>query len=158
MRSGGDKRGRSPSSILPSVHASLSTFTSPLSWRCVKATVLGNHEIPDRVAMRIPITVPDAPVNSDICFTGPCKLQSLAVESTLSAVQEGLLSSVQVPSRSCECHSRSFIMKCSSECSLKKPQYIIFVSRNLERNSKFSIQSLNNLRTITLKLDIQVAT
>ena len=95
-RGGGDKCGESPSCILPSVHVSPPTFASPLNWRCVKATVVGNHEIPDRVAMRIPITVPDAPVNSDICFTGPCKLQRLAVESTLSTVQEGNVTSALV--------------------------------------------------------------
>ncbi len=57
-------------------------------WKEVKATVL-DHEIPDRVAKRIPVRVPDATVGSDICFAGNISIQRLAVKSTLSTVREG---------------------------------------------------------------------
>lgn len=61
-------------------------------WKHVKAVVYGDHEIPDRVAMRVPIRVPDAPVGSDICLEGIGNLCRLAVESTLSTVWEGHIS------------------------------------------------------------------
>ncbi len=40
-------------------------------WKQVRATVVGNHEIPDRTAMHVPITVSDATVGCDICIEGP---------------------------------------------------------------------------------------
>ena len=85
----------STSRVLPSVHAP-STFNTRDDWKYVKATVVGNHEIPDRVAMHIPISLPDAPIESDVSFTGPCKLHRLAMESTLSTVREGHVASALV--------------------------------------------------------------
>ena len=58
-------------------------------WTVVKATVIGNHDIPDRTAMHIPVSVPNARVGCDICIEGESKVQRLAVESTLGTVREG---------------------------------------------------------------------
>ncbi len=58
-------------------------------WKEVKATVLGNHEIPDLVAKRIPVRVSDATLGSDICFDGNSSIRRLTVEYTLSTVREG---------------------------------------------------------------------
>ncbi len=85
----------STSRIVPSVHAP-STFDTRDDWKYVKATVVGNHEIPDRVAMHIPISLPHAPIESDVCFTGPCKPKRLAMESTFSTVREGHVASALV--------------------------------------------------------------
>ena len=54
-----------------------------------KSSVLGNHDIPDRTAMHIPVLVPKAPVGSDICLEGPSYVNRLAVESTLNTVRPG---------------------------------------------------------------------
>ncbi len=48
----------------------------------------GTYEIPDRVAMRVKVAIKGAPVGSDVCLSGPYKLQKLSVESTLSTVRE----------------------------------------------------------------------
>ncbi len=68
------KHNESTSRILPSVHASSTTSSLYVNWNCIKATVVGNHEIADRLAMHIFIKAPEVPINSDICFTGlaPC--------------------------------------------------------------------------------------
>ncbi len=55
-------------------------------WKEVKATVLRDHEIPDRVANRIPVRVPDATVGS---FDWNSSIQRLTAEYTLSTVREG---------------------------------------------------------------------
>ena len=73
---------------VPSVYASRKIPSTPVEWKTVKATVVGDHEIPDRVAMHIPVAVPDAPIDGDICISGPGKLNRLAIESTLSTVRE----------------------------------------------------------------------
>ena len=58
-------------------------------WKVVNATVIGDHEIPDRVAMHIPVSVPKATVGCDICLEGPSRVKRLVVESTLNTVREG---------------------------------------------------------------------
>ena len=58
-------------------------------WKIVKATVVGNHEIPSRTAVHLPVSVPNATVGCDICLEGPSKLNRLAVEPTLNTVREG---------------------------------------------------------------------
>ena len=55
----------------------------------MNATVIGGHEIPHRVAMRIPVTVPQATVGCDIYLEGPIHIKRLVVESTLNTVREG---------------------------------------------------------------------
>ncbi len=58
-------------------------------WKSVNAIVIGNHEIPHRTAMHIPVSVPNATVGCDICLKGPSQIKALAVESTLNTVREG---------------------------------------------------------------------
>ena len=58
-------------------------------WKQVRATVLGNHEIPDRTAMHIPVSVLNAPVGCDVCIEGPSQLQRLSIEATLTTVRDG---------------------------------------------------------------------
>ena len=58
-------------------------------WATVNALVIGNHEIPQKTAAHIPVSVPNATVGNDICLEGPCNISSLAVESTLNTVREG---------------------------------------------------------------------
>ncbi len=58
-------------------------------WKQVNATVIGNHEIPDRTAMHIPVSVPSATVGCDICLEGASYVKRLAVEPTLNIVREG---------------------------------------------------------------------
>ena len=86
-RTGGDKQGMS--SVIPSVHVSRKLSDPTENWKTVRATVVGNHSIPDRFAMHIPVSVPEASVGSDICLAGPGKLCRLAVEATLTTVAEG---------------------------------------------------------------------
>ncbi len=59
------------------------------NWRQVNATVIGDHEIPDRTAMHIPVSVPNTIVGCDICLEGASYVKRLAVESTLNTVREG---------------------------------------------------------------------
>ncbi len=44
---------------------------------------------PPKTAAHIPVSVPQATVGCDICFEGPSHVAALAVESTLTTVQEG---------------------------------------------------------------------
>ncbi|RUM27774.1 MAG: hypothetical protein DSY32_05100, partial [Aquifex sp.] len=74
---------------IPSIYAPKRPTDVTEGWKEVKATVYGDQEIPDRVAKRITIRVPDAPVGSDICLDGIGPIKRLAVESTLSTVREG---------------------------------------------------------------------
>ncbi len=57
-------------------------------WDSVNAVVLGNHEIPHRFAVRVPVSLP-APVGSDVCFDGPSLVHALTLEPTLATVREG---------------------------------------------------------------------
>ena len=66
---GDDKQGMSY--VIPSVHVSRKSEDPTENWKSVRATVVGNHSIPDRYAMHIPVSVPDAFVGSDICLAGP---------------------------------------------------------------------------------------
>ncbi len=50
--------------------------------------VLGNHEIPHRFAVRVPVSLA-APVGSDVCFDGPSLVHALTLEPTLATVREG---------------------------------------------------------------------
>ena len=59
------------------------------NWTTVNATVIGDHEIPHRVAMHIPVSVPQATVDYDICLEGPSHIKRLVVKSTLITVREG---------------------------------------------------------------------
>ncbi len=58
-------------------------------WKIVNAIVNGNHEIPQRTAMHIPVPVPNATFGWDLCLEGPSRVNSLAIESTLNTVREG---------------------------------------------------------------------
>ena len=57
--------------------------------------MVGNHEILDHVAMRISITVPEVLIMSDICLTGLCKLQRVAVESTFREEEKNGIGSIR---------------------------------------------------------------
>ncbi len=57
--------------------------------KSVNAIVTGNHEIPQRTAMHIPVSVPNATVGCDLCLVGPSHVNTLAIESTLYTVREG---------------------------------------------------------------------
>ncbi len=57
-------------------------------WKPLKKVVLGDHEIPQKSAMLIPVSVPRATVGYDICFDGPSKVKTLAHQSTLNTVLE----------------------------------------------------------------------
>ncbi len=59
------------------------------NWKQVNATVTGNHEIPDRTAIHIPVSVPSATVGCNICLEGASYVKQLAVEQTLNTVREG---------------------------------------------------------------------
>ena len=59
------------------------------NWTTVNATVIGDHEISHRVAMNIPVSVPQATVGCDICLEVPSHIKRLVVESTLNRVREG---------------------------------------------------------------------
>ncbi|MPC75621.1 hypothetical protein E2C01_070014 [Portunus trituberculatus] len=58
-------------------------------WTVVQATVIGSHNIPDRTAMHIPVSVPNARVGCDICIGGHSRVKRLAVEPTLCTVRDG---------------------------------------------------------------------
>ncbi len=58
-------------------------------WKSVNAIVMGNHEIQQRTAMHIPVSVPNATVGCDLCLEGPSRVNTLAIESTLNTVREG---------------------------------------------------------------------
>ena len=58
-------------------------------WKAINTTVIGDHEIPHRISMHIPVSVPKATVGCDICFEGPSRVKRLVVESTLNRVREG---------------------------------------------------------------------
>ncbi len=59
------------------------------NWRTVNAVVIGDHVIPQKTAAHTPVSVPQATVGCDICLEGPSHIAALAVESTLTTVQEG---------------------------------------------------------------------
>ena len=59
------------------------------NWMEIGATVIGNHEIPDRTAMHIPVAVPGATVGCDICLESHSHVNRLAVEPTLNTVRTG---------------------------------------------------------------------
>ncbi len=42
-----------------------------------------------RTAMHIPVSVPIATVDCDLCLEGPSRVNSLGIESTLNTVREG---------------------------------------------------------------------
>ncbi len=50
---------------------------------------MGNHEIPQRTAVHIPVSVPNATVGCDLCLEGLSRVNTLAIESTLNTVREG---------------------------------------------------------------------
>ncbi len=58
-------------------------------WKSVNAIVMGNHEIPQRTAMHIPVSVPNATVGCDLCLEGRSRENTLAIESTLNTMREG---------------------------------------------------------------------
>ena len=58
-------------------------------WKTTKATVIGNHEIPDRTAVHIPVSIPNVPVGCDVCLEGPSRVNKLTVEPTLNSIHEG---------------------------------------------------------------------
>ena len=58
-------------------------------WKVMKATVIGNHEIPDRMAAHIPVSIPSIPVGYDVCLEGPSRVNKLTVEPTLNTIHEG---------------------------------------------------------------------
>ncbi len=58
-------------------------------WKSVNAIVMGNHEIPQRTAMHIPVSVSNDTVGCDLCLEGPSRVNTLAIESTLNTVREG---------------------------------------------------------------------
>ncbi len=55
----------------------------------MNAVVLGDHEIPQKTAMHIPVSLLSATVGCGICFDGPFKVKTLAFEFTISTVIEG---------------------------------------------------------------------
>ncbi len=61
------------------------------AWKCIKATVCGDYEIPDRVAAPIRFRAKDAPVGSYVCLEGSKNIKLLAIEPTISLVEEGQL-------------------------------------------------------------------
>ena len=83
-----DQSNAVASTIIPSVCATRGDVDPLAGWRSEKATVVGNYEVPNRVAMRVKVALKGAPVGSDVCLSGPCKLQKVNVESTLSTVRE----------------------------------------------------------------------
>ena len=74
---------------IPSVQAPEQQMDVTEVWRDVKDSVFGDHEIPDRVAKRITIRIPEAPVGNDIFLDGINHIQRLALESTLSNYSRG---------------------------------------------------------------------
>ncbi len=59
------------------------------AWKNIKATVCGDHEIPDRVAAPIRIRVLDEPVGSHVFLEGSKNIKRSAIEPTISSVEEG---------------------------------------------------------------------
>ena len=74
--------------ITSSVSRDVPQGTSQGNWKQVRATVVGNHDIPSRTAMHVPVSVPDATVGCDICIEGPSQMHRLSVEPTLSTVRD----------------------------------------------------------------------
>jgi len=81
---------------IPSVHTPERQTDVTEGWKEVKATVFGDHETPDRVAKRVTIRVPDAPMGSGLCLDGIDPIKRLAVESTPSTVREGHVTDILV--------------------------------------------------------------
>ncbi len=59
------------------------------AWKNIKATVCGDHEIPDLVAAPVRVRVQHAPVGSHVCLKGSKYIKRLANEPIISSVQEG---------------------------------------------------------------------
>ncbi len=58
-------------------------------WKSVNAIVMGNHEIPQRTAVHINVSIPNATVGCNLCLEGPSPVNSLTIESILNTVSEG---------------------------------------------------------------------
>ena len=84
-----DAREDAPASSSETCLSSSTTYNPTESWKVVNATVVGDHEIPHRTAMPIPVSVPEASVGCDICLEGPSPVKRLVVENTLNTVREG---------------------------------------------------------------------
>ncbi len=56
--------------------------------KLVKAIVVVDHEIPTHVAMHIPISVPKATVDCDICIEAPSQVGRVYVEPTLTTMRD----------------------------------------------------------------------
>ncbi len=83
-----DHSNAATSRIVPSVYVTREDANPLAGWRTEKATVVGNYESPNRVALRVKVALKGVPVGSDVCLSGPSKLQKVSVESTLSTVRE----------------------------------------------------------------------
>ncbi len=58
-------------------------------WKSVNMIVMGNREIPQRTAMHIPVSVPNATVGCDLCLKMSSRVNMLAIEFTFNTVCEG---------------------------------------------------------------------
>ena len=91
-----DPSDAAASSIIPSVRATRGDANPSAGWRSEKVTVVGDYEIPNRVAMRVKVVLKGAPVGSDVCLAGPSRLQRVNVESKLSNVRENHITTALV--------------------------------------------------------------
>ncbi len=66
------------------------------AWKNIKATVCRDYEIPGRVASPIRVRVQDAPVGGDVHLEESPNIKRLAIELTISSVQEGQVTDVFV--------------------------------------------------------------
>ena len=85
-------RGNKTSSVMeghqPPSRSKRADYTA--DWKTVDATVVGSHEIPERTAAYVPVSVPQANAGCDLCLEGDTSpLKRLVIESTLNTVQEG---------------------------------------------------------------------
>ncbi len=83
------QRSNGEPQTIPSVRSPMRDKDITEAWREAKAIVNASYDIPARVAKRITIRVPEAPVGSDICLEGIGNVRRLAVESTLSTIRKG---------------------------------------------------------------------
>lgn len=74
--------------LIPSIQSPKGDMDVTDGWREAKVIVNANYDIPSRVAKRIKVRVPEAPIGSDVCLEGIGSVKRLAVESTLSTVRE----------------------------------------------------------------------
>ncbi len=77
-----------PLAVAPTRDVAPQPSSSVPTWCSVNAVILGNHEIPHRFAMRIPVSLA-APIGTDVCFDGPSLVHALTFELTLATVREG---------------------------------------------------------------------